>query len=328
VKNPKRCARVTEPCRLSLAALLLLGCTGVRAEPVVLKLAPVMSGKKPSREWRTCAADIRRRTEDRVCVEWVSPMDRTGGSATRLGPILIYGLPLRFRSFDEVDHVRMQLDRHVSAQFGTNGLAVLGFGESGFAYVLSGKPIRTPADLNNARVWVPAGTGRSPGTENHLLGVKAVPLKIGKVREALKRGEVDAVVFPPLGAIVLRWHTGLRCVLDRPFAYLSNPIVIESALFSVLSAVDKESVRRSVRTCLQEVNRKARAKHGEALDVLRMQGVDFTVPAAEESAGWDAWAADATRQLVETGKIDRTAVGLLDKALEEYRNRLPEGRQG
>ena len=323
--NLTRCARQALPPGLVLAAMLLLGSAAARAESSVLKLAPLMPGKKPAREWRACAADIRRRTEERVRVEWLSPTDAAVGSAAKVGPPLVYGLPLRFRSFAEADHVRAELDEHVAARLAANGLVVLGFEESGFAYVLSGKPIRTPADLDNARVWVPAVAGRSPGTENHPLGIKAVPLKIGKVREALKRGDVDAVVFPPLGAIVLRWHTGLRYVLDLPFAYLSNPIVIESAVFSALSAADRESVRRSVRICLQEVSKKARTKHAEALDVLRMQGVEFIVPATEEWARWDAWAVEATGRLVETGRIDRATVGLLDKALAEYRARAATG---
>jgi len=325
VTNRIRCAWGASPRGLVLAAMLLLGPAGARAEPVVLKLAPMMPGKKPAREWRACAADIRRRTEERVRVEWVAPTGDAVGSATKVGPTLVYGLPLCFRSFAEVDHVRAELDEHVGARLATNGLVVLGFEESGFAYILSGKPIRTPADLDNARVWVPAGAGRNSGTENHPLGIKAVPLKIGNVRGALKRGDVDAVVFPPLGAIVLRWHTGLRYVLDTPFAYLSNPIVIESPVFSALSAADRQSVRQSVRICLQEVSQKARTKHGEALDVLRMQGVDFIVPATEERARWNAWAADATGRLVETGKIDRATVGLLDKALAEYRARAATG---
>lgn len=301
--------------RISLPAALLLSGYLAAAEPeeAVLRLAPMMTGQKPPREWAACASDIRRHTEGRVRVEWSRPDGRTGEPA----PALVYGLPLRFRSFEDVDRVRAEMDERLSAQLLDNGMVVLGFEESGFAYVLSTRQIRVPADLAGAKVWAPAGGADGPARAAGPPGVKGVPLKLGEVRKALLNGDVDTVVFPPLGAIVLRWHTPLRHVLDLPFAYLSNPIVVGAKVFPALSQADRQTVRQAVETCLQKVNRKARAKHSEALDVLRMQGVDFVVPTDEEKGLWSTWAADVTDRLAETGRIDRAAVELMDRILAE-----------
>ena len=310
-----------------LGTTLALWCAwGLAGDAVVLKLSPMMRGKRPGREWRDCAAQIARETEHRVSVEWTAPGGQPGDRRDKLAPALVYALPLRFRSFEEADYVRARMDEDVRSRLATAGLVALGFEEGGFAYILSTKPVRSPADLSAARVWVPEASTNSTQGGQVPAGIEGVPLKIRDIRAALKRGELDAVVFPPLGAIVLRWHTELRHVLDVPFAYLATPIVVESSVFGTLSAPDRETVRNAVAACLQKVNRKARARHREALDVLHAQSVGFIIPAAEEVNGWEEWAADVVRRLTETGRVERAAVDLLHETRGEYRAAQRKGR--
>src|SRR5210317_669075 len=59
----------------------------------------------------------------------------------------IYGLPLMFRTFDEVDYVRQRIDQKVMDSLAGSGLVVFGIAETGFTYLMSAEPTRTFADL-------------------------------------------------------------------------------------------------------------------------------------------------------------------------------------
>ena len=45
-------------------------------------------------------------------------------------------------------------------------------------------------------------------------GVSLVSMDAGKVKPALQDGTVDAAIVPPLGAILLQWHTAFKQVID------------------------------------------------------------------------------------------------------------------
>ncbi|MDG1233662.1 MAG: TRAP transporter substrate-binding protein DctP, partial [Pseudomonadales bacterium] len=78
------------------------------------------------------------------------------GSLTRFYPDLqIYNLPLQFQSYEEVDHIRREMDQMISDGLAAAGIVSLAFSETGFAYLLSQKPVRTIADLKSLKAWIP-----------------------------------------------------------------------------------------------------------------------------------------------------------------------------
>jgi len=67
----------------------------------------------------------------------------------------VYGLPLKFRSFEEVDYVRERMDPLLTGGLEKSGFVTFGLAEGGFAYVMSNAPVRTLDDLRKRKVWAP-----------------------------------------------------------------------------------------------------------------------------------------------------------------------------
>ena len=81
----------------------------------------------------------------------------SGGLAERYKGLNLYGIPLLFRSLDEVDAVRAKIDPKMIAGLEQAGFVSFGFMEGGFANLLSNEPIHSVDDMRRKKVWVPDG---------------------------------------------------------------------------------------------------------------------------------------------------------------------------
>ena len=155
---------------LAVLAACLLASSPARA--VTLKIATVLpDGTSWMREMRQAAEVVEERTEGRVKLKFypggVMGTEKAvmrkmrvgqlqGGAFTPTGladlyrDAEIYGLPFLFHSYEEVDYVRARMDERIRAGLKEAGLIVLAIGETGFAYLLSNKPIRRVEDLPGA----------------------------------------------------------------------------------------------------------------------------------------------------------------------------------
>jgi len=230
---------------------------------------------------------------------------------------LVYSLPLLFRSLGEVEHIRRQRDPKLVAALGERGWAALGVAGGGFAYILSNAPVRSVAELKERKMWVPPRIEAAEAGE--AWGITPVELPIAGVRDGLKSGVVDAVVMPPVGAIILQWHTRLRYVTDLPLLYSYTLLVVGGKAFGKLPTADREIVRDVCARALAELDAAGREHAAKALEILRKQRKTFVAPTAEQLAEWRAWAERITAQFVEQGRVPRPALAEVSAALAELR---------
>jgi len=123
----------------------------------------------------------------------------------------ILNMPIAFRSYEEVDHVRTELDPLIRQGFRDNGWVVFGPVDGGFAYIMSQKPVDTVEALREQKLWLPANdTGSAKAAR--VFGVSPILLSIGTVLTS--GGGVDPAVAQPCKthvgctAAVYLWHVG------------------------------------------------------------------------------------------------------------------------
>jgi len=230
---------------------------------------------------------------------------------------LVYSLPLLFRSLGEVEHIRRQRDPKLVAALRARGWVTLGVAGGGFAYILSNAPVRSVAELKERKMWVPPRIEAAEAGE--AWGITPVELPIAGVRDGLKSGAVDAVVMPPLGAIILQWHTRLRCVTDLPLLYSYTLLVVDGKALGELPAGDRATVREALASALGDIDKAGREHEAKALEILRKQRKTFVAPTAEQLAEWRAWAERITAHFVEQGRVPKPALAEVSAALAELR---------
>lgn len=319
--------------------LLLMGSASAATTIKLATVAP--EGSQWMREMRAGAAEIKRQTDGRVQLKFfgggVMGTDKkvlrkirigqlNGGAFTatalaeRYPAINIYGTPLLFQSFDEVDYVRERMDAELQAGLEAKGFVTFGFAEGGFAYLMSNDPVADVNDLVGRKVWVPEGDKVS-FMAMETLGLSPVVLPITDVLTGLQTSLLDVVATSPVGALVLQWHTKVDYITDLPVSYLIGFLAIENKVFKRLSAPDQTIVRSVLSETYAKLDAAAREDNAKALDALEQAGIDFVSPKPAQVVEWRAQLDGLNQRLATSGELDAQFMGELLGHLEAYRQR-------
>ena len=231
----------------------------------------------------------------------------------------IYSLPLKFKSFQEVDYIRKRMDRLIIDGLEKGGFVTFGLAEGGFAYLMSKMPIETIEELSGQKVWIPEGDSTSLETLK-AFDISPIPLSIADVRAALQTDMIDTVAISPIGAVVLQWHTQISYLLDVPLMYIYGLLAVDRKAFSKISPGDKQIVRAIMGRVFSEMDRQSREQNIKAMDALRNQGIQFLKPSDETLSKLYTMGSLISKRLVETGKLSKDMVNTFEAYLDEYRS--------
>jgi TRAP-type C4-dicarboxylate transport system substrate-binding protein len=244
-----------------------------------------------------------------------------GGSLSRFYPDnQIYNLPLKFRSFDEVDYVRKHLDPLIAQGLEKGGFVTFGIAEGGFAYVMSKVPIRTVEEMRRQKVWIPDNDPMILESVK-AFGITPFPLSIADVRAGLQTGLINTVTTPPIGAVALQWHTQINYLMYEPFLYIYGVLAVDRKAFAKISPDDQQRFREIMGLKFRELDRLNREDNVNALEVLRKQGIEFIKPSGEALKKWYDDAGTVPKRLVNAGKLSQDMVDTLETLLKDYRSK-------
>jgi TRAP-type C4-dicarboxylate transport system substrate-binding protein len=321
---------------LTLVALAAAG-TAAAVELRIATLAPADS--QWMRDMQAGGERVRELTEGRVVIRFraggVAGSDEqvlrkirigdlqggafsSGGLSTIYPGLNTYGIPLIFRSLDEIDYVRARLDEKIAAGLEQAGFVSLGFSEGGFSNLLSNSPVSHVDDLRRQKIWVP---------DNDLISFQIlealrlapVPLEVSDALLGLERGLVDVVAASPVVALVLQWHTKTRYRTELPITYSMGIFAIDAGVFYELEPGDQAIMRTVIGEVMAGIDRDSRADNEEARRVMADMGIE-TVPVND--ADVEVWRQIIEEQLPDIRRRRDIDVALFDEMLallREYR---------
>jgi TRAP-type C4-dicarboxylate transport system substrate-binding protein len=285
----------------SLALLLIF--FSVSADAKRLKIATLApAGTAWMKEMKAGANLIAERTEGRVKLKFypggVMGNDQSvhrkikigqlhggaftpGGLAQVDSSIQSLGLPMMFKSFDEIDYVRARMDPVLKQQMEASGFELLGISEGGFVRILSKKPMQNLESIRNSKVWVPAGD-RIGQMAMSALGITPISLPISDVFTGLQTGLIETVTVNPAAAIAFQWHTSTSFMTEVPISYLIGVMAIQKKAFDKLFPDDQQVVREEIGKVFKRLDRINRSDNQAAKAALKNQGITFVVPEPEE----------------------------------------------
>jgi TRAP-type C4-dicarboxylate transport system substrate-binding protein len=198
------------------------------------------------------------------------------------------------------------------------GVHVFPLIETGFAYLLSKKPVSKPEDMANLKVWVPDG---DPLGEQlvKLFKVSPVPLNITDVLAALQTGLVDAVAVPPLVAIALQWHNHVDYMMDLPLMYIYSVLAVDGRAMKKVSAADQAVIASHLDPLMKEIDGVNRQDNVKAFEAILAQGVTSVQPSTADLAAWNALAVDALAAMVAAEEVSQPVLDQFQASLEAYR---------
>jgi TRAP-type C4-dicarboxylate transport system substrate-binding protein len=247
-----------------------------------------------------------------------------GGLAERYGGMNIYGTPLLFRSFEEVDHVRAHIDAALQAKLEETGFVSFGFIEGGFANLMANYPIFGLADLERRKVWLPEGDTIS-ALAMQALGLSPVALPITDVLPGMQTGLLDVVAASPVAALVLQWHTKVKFVTDVPVSYAMGIFAIDQRAYEAIAEEDRNVIRIVMEDVVRSLDRAARTDNVEARRAMESAGLTFVTASPAEVQSWRRSVESIYPQLRERPDIDPAMLDRVIALLGEYRTERGSG---
>ena len=322
---------------LVLAALLAAGPLSAQT----LKIATVTpEGSSWMRDMRAAAAEIGERTGGEVEVKFygggvmgddlrVLRKIRVGqlqgavltssALAGRYPDVLQYGLPLLFRSREEMLFVRRRFDPQLAEGLRESGYETFGFGSLGFASIMSGrKPVVRLEDARGLKIWVPDGDDIGLSAMRSV-GLAPVQLPISDVLVGLQTGLVEVIVTPPSGAILLQWHTRLRYVTDFPVVFAFGMLAMDRRAFGRLSEPNQAIVREVFGALAAQLDRRDAEENLQAGQALKNSGLEYLALTPEEVLRWREAFGRIYPQLVREAGMSRDMHEEIMQALQDFR---------
>ena len=240
------------------------------------------------------------------------------GSLTRFYPDLqIYNLPLQFKSYEEVDYIRREMDQMIADGLEEAGLVTFTFTETGFAYLLTQTPIRTIDELKNLKAWIPDGDPIAAELIKSF-NVSPIPLNLIDVLAGLQTGLINAIVAPPAVVLALQWHNHVEYMTDLPLVYIYSMLAMQKKAFNRISPEDQVIVRSVMDRMFRQVEIDTRSDNKKAFNAL--QSIGIKIIKADKVAQWQAVADQSVERLIESGEISPESVRLYLTNLRKYRH--------
>ena len=243
----------------------------------------------------------------------------SGGLAQLYPDIQSLNLPMLFNSFDEVDYVRSRIDAVLKQNMEKNGFVLLGIAGGGFTRILSKAPMKDLESIRASKLWAPEGDILVREAYNSM-GLKPVTLPIADVYTGLQTGLLETVTITPSMAIAFQWHSSIAYVTDTPLIYLVGLVAIQKKAFNRISVEDQKIVREVIDGAAIKMDKLARSGNVKAAEALKLQGIEFIKPEAEEIARWRVMADQSIEKLIAGGAITRPMVNKVRTLLNDYRN--------
>jgi len=326
----------------SLIALVIVSMsviTGV-AGATQLKIATVApEGSGWMQSMRLAAGEIKSKTNGRVEIKFyaggVMGNDKkvlrkirigqlqggvftANGLSERYRDILIYGLPLVFRTQEEADYVRERMDPLLAQGLDDSGFVSFGFAGGGFAKLMGNEPIGHLDDLRGRKVWVPEGDTVSYEAMV-ALNLAPVVLPITDVLMGLQTGLLEYIATPPVGAVVLQWFTKVKYVSNLPLVYTLATMVIDKRAFFSISDADQATVREILTAVYDDFESQNKEDNLQAEEALAANGLKFIDLQPEMIASWREAARQANEKMAEKGLFSKDLLNALLSYVEEYR---------
>ncbi len=186
----------------------------------------------------------------------------------------IFGVPFFFESDAELLHVQQKLTPLIRERLQARRYHLINWGNAGWVQLFSKQPVRTLADVKNAKLYTTEGNPKMVQwyTSN---GFHAVPLAAGEIPKQLKlpTGAINAAPMPPVYAVALQIFKDAPHMLDIRLAPLVGATVMTDAAYNKISPDDRTKILAAAATMEQQINAQAPALDSKSIAAMTAAGL-------------------------------------------------------
>jgi TRAP-type C4-dicarboxylate transport system substrate-binding protein len=197
----------------------------------------------------------------------------------------LQNLPLLFRNWEEVDHVREKMRPAMEKRFLDRGFVVLGWGDAGWVRFFSKEAAFRPDDFKRMKFFA---WGSEPEQQAIMksLGDTPVPLETADVLPSLQTGMINVIPATPYFALASQIYGTATHMLDINWAPIVGAIVVTKTAWDAMTPAGQQALRAAGDKAGQQMRAKARQEVDDAVAAMKKRGLTVNTPNAEQQREW------------------------------------------
>lgn len=201
----------------------------------------------------------------------------------------LQNLPLLFRDWAEVDHVREKMRPAMEKRFLDKGFVVLAWGDAGWVRFFSREAALRPDDYKRMKFFA---WGSEPEQQAIMksLGYTPVPLETSDILPAIQTGMIDVVPSTPYFALASQVYTTASHMLEINWAPIVGALVLTTKAWEEMPSTLQKSLREAGEKAGAALRTQARLEVIEAAAAMAKRGLTIHRPNAEQTREWQALA--------------------------------------
>ncbi|HEX6691884.1 MAG TPA: TRAP transporter substrate-binding protein DctP [Burkholderiales bacterium] len=200
-------------------------------------------------------------------------------------------MPLMFRSWDELDHVRDRLRPELEAKLAAKGFVVLVWGEGGWVQFFTRDPITRPEEFRKGKIFAWSGDVVQASVMKSL-GYQPVAIPLADLLPAIETGMTDIVPVAPLWSLVGQFDRTLRYMVRINWVPIVGATVMRKQTFDALKPEARAALIAAARKAEAEMRAHRAVQDEESIKAMEKRGlkVQELTPELEK-----LWRAEAER---------------------------------
>lgn len=201
----------------------------------------------------------------------------------------LQNIPLLFRSWEEVDHVREKMRSAIEKKFLDKGFVVLTWGDAGWVRFFSKEAAVRPDDYKRMKFFV---WGAEPEQQQIMktMGYTAVPLETADILPSIQTGMINVVPSTPYFALASQIYNSAPHMLEINWAPIVGALVVTKKAWDDMSPATHQALRTASDKAGVHIRAKARQEVEEAVTAMNSRGLVTHRPSAEQMREWNALA--------------------------------------
>ena len=230
----------------------------------------------------------------------------------------LQSLPLLFRDWAEVDHVRERIRPSMERRFLERGFVVLGWGDAGWVRFFSKTPALRPGDYKGRRFFA---WGSEPQQQSIMksLGYVPVPLETSDILPAVQTGMIDVLPSTPYFALASQAYSIASHMLEINWAPIVGALVLTQKAWETMSPAGQAALRETGELAGQRMRTQARLEVDEASAAMEKRGLTIHRPGPDELKEWKDLA-EALYPRLRGTLVPESAFDEVFASLKAYRN--------
>lgn len=226
-------------------------------------------------------------------------------------------MPMMFRSWEELDHVREKLRPELEAKLAAKGFVVLIWGEGGWVQFFTKEPILHPEEFKRAKIFAWSGDKLQAGVMKSL-GYIPVQIPLADILPALETGMLDTVPIAPLWALIGQFDRITPYMLRVNWVPIVGATVMRRQSFEAQKPEPRAALLAASRKATVELRKHRAVQDEESIKAMQKRGLKVRELTPELEPAWRA-VAERSWPLVRGTMVPADTFDQVRAALAEYR---------